>query len=83
LGLGIALLASIGLILFLIMIFVGLSYCPDQFGPYPQDFSDFLAEPILAVWLFAPLGFIDLAIAGTRDCLAEGRPRHYAEHSSR
>jgi hypothetical protein len=65
-----ALLALIGPVIFLIMIFVGLSYYPDQFGPYPQDISDFLSEPILAVWLFAPLGFIYLAIAGIARLIA-------------
>ncbi len=59
-----ALIPLIGLALGLIIIFVGIPYYPDQFGPIQDPLDRFFAAAIAdVVWVF-PLGFIYLAIAG-------------------
>jgi hypothetical protein len=56
-----ALIPLAGLAALVLLFFIGETYAPDVWGPLPEDAFD---NPIVAVMLFAPVGFIYLAIAG-------------------
>lgn len=56
-----ALVPLIGLVAFVLFLFIGQSYDPDVFGPRAEGPLDNL---IVGVLFFSPIGFIYLAIAG-------------------
>lgn len=69
-----ALIPLIVLALVLIVLAVGPSYDPDQFGPPPENWDRLYLPPILAVWLFSPLGLMYLAIAGIAGLVVRRSP---------
>ena len=68
-----ALVPLISLVCLPVLFFVGQSFDPDVFGPPSQSLFD---NPMVAVMLFSPVGFIYLVIAGimhrTRSAPASG-----------
>jgi hypothetical protein len=60
----VALLPLIGPVLGTIGLFYGMAYSPEKWGAFPDSPWGFLQEPIVAAFIWAPVGLVYFVVAG-------------------